>query len=133
MSIQTALVAVKSANSVLNTLISTRFHPDVLPQGVTLPAVRFQVISRPKVYTFGVIPNISHPRIQMDGYAATDALRTTLATALRGAFDTYSSTSVGGHAIQGMLILNEWEGVELLNTSTEAYRVSMDFVLHIVD
>lgn len=134
MSIQTMLVAVKTANATLNTLIGTRFHPDVLPQGVTLPCVRYQVISRPKVYTFGVVPQISHPRVQMDGYAATSVLRTTLATALRGAFDTYSSaTAVGGHVVQGILIMNEWEGVEMLNTSTEAYRISMDFVIHLVD
>jgi hypothetical protein len=46
MSLQTALVAIKSANSTLNSLIGTRFSPDILPQEVTLPAVTFQIISR---------------------------------------------------------------------------------------
>lgn len=134
MSIQTALVAIKTANAALNALIGTRFHPDILPQGVVLPCVRFQVVTRPKVYTFGVVPQISHPRVQLDGYAATPALRTALATDIRGAFDMYSSSvAIGGHVIQGILILNEWEGVELVNTSIQAFRISMDLRVHIVD
>lgn len=136
MSIQTALVAIKTANVALNALIGTGFHPDVLPQwkpteqAITayLPKLRFQVISRPNFNAMG--PGIVdyRARVQMDGYATTSALRTTLRSAIKGAFYGYSGT-VGGETIKAILLDNEFEGVELLDTNTQAYRITMDFIV----
>lgn len=131
MSIQTALVAAKTANATLQALIGTRFHPDVLPQGVTLPAVCFQVISRPNSNAFTPVIVDYHPRVQMDGYAATSALRTTLRSALVGCFYGYVNASIGGENIKSILIDNERESVEMLGTSTEAFRISIDFRVHL--
>lgn len=132
MSIQTALVAIKTANSTLNTLIGTRFHPDKLPQKVTLPCVRFQVISRPRPdYTFQGRPSLSNPRVQLDGYAASSVDRTTLRSALIGCFlpTTRVNGSYGGETIFDIRIDNEQEGEEMLNTNTEAFRISMDLII----
>lgn len=128
MSIQAALVAIKSANATLNTLVGTRFNPDVLPQGTTLPAVTFQVISRPNANAMGPLIVNSHPRVQMDGYAASSALRTTLRSALVGAFYGYSG-SIGGETVKSMVIDNELEGVEMLDTQTQAYRITIDWMM----
>ena len=133
MSLHTALVAIKTANSTLNTLIWTRFHPDILPQNVTLPAVTFQDISRTRDDTWGVaLPPLSHPSVLMKGYAATSALRSTLASALRAAFTSATSQTAGGHTVEGMTLENELSGgVELLGTSTEAYVVVLYIRVHI--
>lgn len=126
MSVQTALVAIKTANSTLNTLVSTRFHPDKMPQKVVFPAVCFQVISRPNTNAFGPAIANYRPRVQMDGYTTTSALRTALRTALVNAFYGYSGT-IGGETIKSILIDNERETVEMFDTETEAYRISIDF------
>jgi hypothetical protein len=63
----------------------------------------------------------------MDGYAATSALRTTLRSAMVGAFYGYYSTSIGGEFIKAILIDNEREGVEMIDTDMQAYRISIDF------
>lgn len=129
MSIQTALVAIKTANSTLNTLIGTKFNPDVTPQGTGLPFVSFQVISRPNSSAMGPAIVNYHPRVQIDGYAATSALRTALRSALVGCFYGYSNSSIGGENIKSILIDNERESDEMLDTSTEAYRISIDFIV----
>jgi len=132
MSLHAALVAIKTADSTLNTLISTRFHPDVLPQEVTLPAVRYQVISRSRPdYAFQGRPHLSNPRVQLDGYAATSALRTTLRSALIGAFlpTTRVAGSYGGETILDIRIDNEREGLEMLDTGTQSFRISMDLIV----
>ena len=129
MSVQTALVAIKTADSTLNTLIGTRFYPDVLPQTKAFPAVRFQIISRTRGYTFGLVAQLNRPRVQMDGYAASSIDRTTLASAMRGAFMGYrNSSAIGGETIQGIRLDDEEESIEMLDTGTEAYRVRMDFI-----
>ena len=131
MSLQTALVAIKSANATLNNLIGTRSHPNVLPQGVTLPAVRFQEISRVfPDYAFAGRPQLANIRVQIDGYAATSALRTTLRTALFGCFlpATRLSGSYGGETLLDLRVIDGHDDVEMLDTTTEAYRVRMDLI-----
>jgi hypothetical protein len=133
MSIATALVAIKTANATLNTLIGTRFHPDALPQDVTLPAVCFQEVSRTRDYTFGVaLPPLSHPVVMMKCYATTSVGRNALAAAVRAAFTSTTSQSVGGVTVDGMSIDNEFSGgVELLGTSAERYVQILYIRLHI--
>ena len=135
MSIQTALVAIKSGNATLNTLIGTRFHPDRAPQAQTLPFVVFQDVSRTRDHTWGVaLPPLSHPLVLMKGYAATSVLRTTLASAMRGAFTSVALQSAGGATVTGMMIENELSGgVEQLDTSTEAYVQIMYIRVHILE
>lgn len=135
MSVQTALVAIKTANSTLNTLISTRFNPDVLPQNVTLPAVTFQVISRTREHAFQGRPHLSNVRVQLDGYAATSALRTTLRSALIAAFlpTTRVSGSWGGETLFDIRFENEIEGTDMLDTQTQAYRITIDLIVDIVE
>jgi hypothetical protein len=135
MSVQTAMVAIKTANSTLNTLIGTRFHPDALPQNVTLPAVTFQVISRTREHAFQGRPHLSNTRVQVDGYAATSAARTTLRSALIGAFlpTTRVNGSWGGETLFDIRIENEIEGIEQMDTQTQAYRITMDLIVDIVE
>ena len=87
MSLATALVALKTADATLNTLISTRFSPDVTTQGQTLPFVVFQEVSRTRVKTWGVaLPPLFHSTVLLKCYAATEVLRAALVTAVLDAF-----------------------------------------------
>lgn len=134
MSLATALVAIKTGNATLNTLISTRFHPDVLPQGVTLPAVRFQMISRVQPdYSFQGRPDLANVRVQLDGYAATEVARAALRAAMLGAFVPVSTRvegSYGSETILDIRIEGEREGLEMLDTNTQARRISMDLIVN---
>lgn len=133
MSVQSALVAIKTADATLNTLVGTRFHPDTLPQGVSLPCVTFQVVSRTRDYVFGsTLPTLADVRVQIDGYAASSIDRSTLASALRGAFQRYSGT-IGGETISDIRVVTEMEMIEQLDTETEAYRIMLDCVVNIVE
>jgi hypothetical protein len=126
MSIGTALTAIKSANSALNTLIGVRFYPDAFPQEFDLPAVCYQVVSTlPSLAMTPVMVNNRY-RVQLDGYAATPVLRSSLRNAMLNAFFGFSGT-IGGEAVRSILIDTERMSVEQLNTEAEAYRVSMDF------
>jgi hypothetical protein len=134
MSIQTALVAIKTADSTLNTLIGAKLRPDAFERSDTVPMVKFQVISRPRPdYAFAGRPHLSNVRVQLDGYAATAALRAALRTALIGAFlpTTRVNGSYGGETILDIRIVNEREGIEMLDTSIEAYHISMDLIVDI--
>jgi hypothetical protein len=131
-SIATALVAIKTANSTLNTLIGEKFRADALDQADTVPMVRFQVISRPRPdYTFARRPQLSSVRVQIDGYAATSALRTALRTALIDCFmpSTRLNGSYGGETILDIRIVNEREGIEMLNTNVKACRITLDLIV----
>ena len=135
MSLATALVALKTANSTLNTLIGTRFHPDVAPQGQTLPFVVFQDVSRTRDKTFGVaLPPLSHPAVMMKCYAATSVLRSALAAAVLAAFCSTTAVSAGGHTVHGIEVDNELSGgTELLGTSTEAYVEIIYLKVHLTE
>jgi hypothetical protein len=142
MSIQTAFAAITSGNSTLNALLAgqlstdlattgVRMFPDVLPQFPVFPAARFQVISKTYDYCFGpYAAQVSHTRVQVDGYAETSTGRTTLSSAIRGAFDRYTG-SIGGESVQDIRILNEFEMVEMLTATKRVYRILIDFMVDI--
>lgn len=128
MSLEAALVTIKSGNNTLNTLIGTRFSPETLGERPTLPAVVYQLISRPREYAMGVPALLAHARVQMDGYAATASARVTLSDAIRKCFDRYKGTA-SSTVIQDIRIDNEFETIENENTEAQAYRVSFDFII----
>jgi len=135
MSLQTALVAMKTANSTLNTLVGTRFHPDALPQAVTLPAIRFQEISKVPAYTYGLASPLWRIGVQMDGYVqsarsgGTAGARATLETAIRGCFTQSSSLTIGGETLQGVYVDSEAEDIEMLDANSEADHVRTTLVV----
>lgn len=132
MSLQTALVAIKTANTTLNTLIGTRFHPDKLPQEVVMPCVRFEEISRNELdWTFARRPQLVRIRVQLDGYAESSALRTTLRAAVMGCFlpATRISGTYGGETVLDIRTEGGLSEVEMLDTETEAYRFTRDLII----
>jgi len=132
-SLNTALVTMKTANSTLNSLISTRFHPNVAPQGVTLPCIVYDVPTRVREKYFGApVPRLSHAVVVMKCYAATSVARSALAAAALAAFATYTPATVGSLDIDGIEIDNEVDGgVEMLDTNTEAYLQILYFKAHV--
>ena len=87
MSATTEMVAVLEATVGVTNLVGQRIYPATLPQGVTLPAIRYQQIDDPAGLTHSG-PDLNHPRIQLTAvastYASAEAIATALKTALHG-------------------------------------------------
>ena len=131
MSLQTAIVAVKAADTALTALVGSHFNPDVFPQEVEMPAVRFTQISKvDQDYCFAGRPQVTSIRVQMDGIAASSTERTSLRTALLNCFLPASrvSGSYGGEYIFDIRMDNAIGTVDRLDNESEAWRTTMDFI-----
>lgn len=133
MSLHSAILAIKDANTTLNALVGQRFSWDELKQGTALPCIRLQVVSRiDNDKVFNSNPTFSTARVQMDCYAATSIKRTALRDAVIGAFQGYSGT-IDNEVIQRIRKASERETKDLINTNVEAYRISIDFMVPIYE
>lgn len=54
------------------TLAGSRIYPNALPQGVTLPAIRYFQVSDPPERTHSGPSKLAHPRYQLDCFADGD-------------------------------------------------------------
>jgi hypothetical protein len=78
----------------VRSLVDTRIYPDVLPQGVTYPAIRYQRIDTPRTYTKGGSAGLSRPRLQIDCYATTYKAAKDTADAVRAAMERFTGPAV---------------------------------------
>ena len=78
MTIETEVRAYVIAGTTVAGLIGTRMYPNKLPQGVTLPAVRYQLIAQTRLRNLGGGAGRATPVLQIDcfadGYVAAKAL-----------------------------------------------------------
>lgn len=79
----TELVGVLEAASAVTALVGARIYPMTLPQGVTLPAIRYRVIDDVPVLSQSGNSNLSQPRVQLTCCATTYAGAEAVARALR--------------------------------------------------
>ena len=95
-------------------ILGTRIYPDHLPQGATLPAAVYHVVSGTDEVDLAGMSGVAHARIQIDAYAKTagsvdgrtaanalstairDALATTHNRGLWGTVATLGTTPQGG-------------------------------------
>jgi hypothetical protein len=83
MSATTDLVHVLKALPSLTALVGERIYPVTLPQGVTLPAIRYMQIDNPPELSHSGSSELSHPRIQLTAVASTYATAEAIAEALK--------------------------------------------------
>ncbi len=103
-------------------LVNARIFPLKLPQGVTYPAVRYQVISEPPINGLRGPNPTRHARVQVDAYAKGYADADALASAIAGALGSREGTTLGS------LRLSRSDSYE---QATEVYAVSQDFSIWI--
>jgi len=68
-------------------LAGTRFRPDELAEGETLPAVRYTVVAEDTYKTHGGKIGLAETRLQLDCYAITRAAANDLADEIVGSLD----------------------------------------------
>ena len=69
---------------------ASRIYPQELPQGVTLPAIKYLQVSDPAMHTQSGRSNLRHPRWQLDCYAETYLAAHRLADQVVTAIDGYT-------------------------------------------
>ncbi len=87
MSMEADLLAVLEANAGVSALVGARIYPMVLPQRVTLPAIRYQVISTIPQPTHNGPSGLRQYRLQLSVHAATYSSAQAVAEALYTALD----------------------------------------------
>jgi len=107
------------------TSAGSRVYPLNLPQGGTLPAIRYFLVSDPSMVTHSGRSKTRNPRYQMDCYGATylDAKR--LAMQVITLLDGYSGT-MGSAQCQAGFQENQ---VDNFDPETGRYWVSVDVVM----
>lgn len=75
-------------------LAGTRFRPDELAEGETLPAVRYTVMAEDTYKTHGGKIGLAETRLQLDCYAITRAAANDLADEIVGSLDGLADNSI---------------------------------------
>ena len=73
------------ATTGVSTLLGTRVYPDRLPQGATLPAAVYHLISLREEVDLAGLTGVGHARVQVDAWAETRLAANALALAIRDA------------------------------------------------
>lgn len=102
--IRTRLLAV----SAVTDIVSTRIYPIVLPQGCTLPAIRYRRISGGSDEHIRGTTGAANSWVQIDCYATSYAAVEALAEQVRLAIHTYRGT-VGGVDIHSVELQNRMD------------------------
>lgn len=116
------LVTGGSPNAVA-ALIGTRFYIDKLPQGPTMPALVFSLLTGSNIRSTDGPSALANPTFQFDCWAANPSDRAALFKALRQLLDCFAGTSEGV-AIQGIFLVRYRD---LYDNETGLYRRSADF------
>jgi len=90
----------------ISAIVGSRIYPNVIPQDVSLPAIAYQVISRPGLMAHDGPPGIAWPRFQITAQADNYNQVVSLTNAVRVALDGFSGLmgGVGGVTIEGAFV-----------------------------
>ena len=115
-------------DSDVTALIGTRAYPNVIPQDVDLPALAYQVISRPGGMAHDGATGIAWPRFQITAQADTYTEVVDLINKVRIALDGYTGTmgGAGGVTIEDCFVKNVFDGYEF---ATERETRRLDVVI----
>lgn len=120
------LVAHLEADSDLSALIGTRIYPQILPQGGTLPAVVYQLISRTPASMRNANDNLVQTRWQWSINARTYASTVAISTALKAALQSFSNTDP---RVDHLFLDNERDDTEPEFDENNYYRRLLDVLI----
>jgi hypothetical protein len=97
-------------------IVGTKVYPKKIPQGISVPAIRYIRVSDPRLYSLSGMGSKTNPRMQIDCWAATYAVARDLAEKVIAAMNAATAFKIGAADVQDID-----EGEE------EDHRVSVDF------
>ena len=110
----------------LSALISTRFYPNVAPQGVTVPFVTYRRVSAVRPSAFGADAGVVEARFQLDMYATTYSGVRAVAEQVRAAFQRWTNSS--GTVVYDCFIVSELESFDA--EPALLHRAVTDILVH---
>ena len=127
-----AIYARLAAHAGTAALVGTRIYALRLNQGVTYPAIRFQVIGSPRVHAMTADTGQVDARVQVDSYAETYEGAHAVAAQVRAALSRWGGTA-GGVTVEHAFLDDERdldEPTVTVNGDAGIYRVMQDFMVH---
>ena len=112
-----------TGHSGLSALIDKRVFPGKLPQKYTLPAIVYQKITSPHLYSHDGEAGLAFPRFQVSCMADDPDEAEDVAIQVQAALSGYSDKELTT-PVEASFLLNELEDYE---PDTKIYRVIMDF------
>ena len=129
MSISTGLYAYLTGYAGLTALIVKRLYPLVLPQGVTLPAVRYQRISTSRLRSHSGPSGLAYPTFQFSVHAGTAASADAVAAQLTAALECYQGpmgAGALGATVQAAFVVGD---VDDYDAETGQYMRHVDAII----
>lgn len=120
--IEALLLTKLTGTTGVSTLVGTRVHPNVLPQNVTYPAIRYLLTDSPAQNVTGK-NRFLRARVQLDVYGATYAAAKAVAVAVRSALNRWSAPTDG--------VILAWidDETDVDDAEEQMARISMDVVI----
>jgi len=110
--IETAIYSKLTADATVDSLVSTRIFPNIVPQGESMPAVTYQMISAVPQETTDTAQGWRVGRFQITCWAETYSGAKELSEAVRKDLHRYSGT-VNGVVIDSIMLENELDAPQL--------------------
>lgn len=110
--LEEALFSYLTGYAGLSALIGTRLYPVQFPQGVTLPAMTYQQVSSPEVYSHDGYSGLRSPRFQFTCRGSTYLEAKQVAAQLKAALRGYAGLMAGSVNVRGARIENEIDQIE---------------------
>lgn len=130
MILEEALYAYLTADDTVEGLIGTRLYPEMLPEGVQLPAMAYQRISRDGIMAHDGPTGLASVRVQLTMQAASYLTLRTLADRVRVLFDgTRQTMGSPGVMVYESYIDNEIGSMAELSDVAGRYTSRMDVIL----
>lgn len=128
--IESAIYTKLAADPVVSSLVSTRIFPNVIPQGESMPAIAYQMISGAREHTTDGPEGLCQARFQVTCWAGTYSEAKQLSEAVRKELDGYRGT-VSSVVIDSILLENELDAPRLVGGVDVLKRFGkiLDFVI----
>lgn len=131
MILEEALYAYLTGDATVGAVIGTRVYPEMLPEGVQLPAMAYQRISRVGITAHDGATGLASVRMQLTMQAASYVQLRALADRVRVLFDGLRQTmgGVSGVMVYESVVDNEIGGFAELSDTAGRFTSRMDVIL----
>ena len=123
MSIETEIFTRLTTFAGLSALIATRAYPNVMPQGVTYPAVTYRRVSATRFPAMGADTGLVRARFQVDSWAVDYAGVRVVAEEVRKALQRWTNPT--GTVVQDTFVVNE---IDLFEPSVDTDDAGLQHV-----
>lgn len=128
MSLETGLYTALTSDSTISGLVNSRIYPEIMPQGVTYPAISYQRVSTVRSQMLSGVDDFTQVRVIIDCWDDSYSGVKAVADAVKSAID--GVTVLGAQSIQhcfmdGMSDLSQIDG------DREDRRVSLSFIIYL--